>query len=120
MCTVSDCTSKHHSLLHSWVKRENVVSQPSVNCAAVKRSFVKTCLGIITVTIKGKNGHFCQTYALLDDGADKTLCDEILIQQLNLRSRPVTFQISTISSTGSTTYEKEVDPSVSPVCIFPK
>ena len=117
MCTVSECINKHHSLLHRWVKPnfDNAVTQPSVNCAAVNGSFVKTCLGIIPVTVKGGNGHFCQTYALLDDGADKTLCDVRLIQQLNLTSRPVTFQISTINSTGSTTHGQEVDISVSPI-----
>ncbi|XP_060592844.1 uncharacterized protein LOC132747468 [Ruditapes philippinarum] len=117
LCTVSDCTTKHHFLLHNWSPKrpDNSITQPSVNCAAVNGSFAKTCLGIIPITVKGGNGYSCQTYALLDDGADKTLCDESLIQQLHLTSRPVTFQISTISSTGSTTCGQEVDLSVCPV-----
>ena len=101
MCNVPDCASKHHTLFHSWVQisSDNAIPQPSVNCAAVNSSFVKTCLGIIPVTVMGGNGHSCQTYALLDDGADKTLCDERLVQQLQLTSRSVTFKISTINST---------------------
>ncbi|KAH3772427.1 hypothetical protein DPMN_173765 [Dreissena polymorpha] len=67
------------------------------------------CLGIIPVTVIGSEGHSCQTYALLDDGADKTLCDERLLQTLNVSSRPVTFQISTINATGSTTIGRQVD-----------
>lgn len=117
LCTVSDCTSKHHPLLHNWVpvRSDNAVTQPSVNCAAVNGSFVKTCLGIVPVNVKGGNGQICQTYALLDDGADKTLCDERLIKKLGVSSRPVTFQISTVSSTGNTTHGQEVDLCVSPV-----
>jgi hypothetical protein len=72
-------------------------------------------LGIIPVTVKGRDGYFCQTYALLDDGADKTLCDEKLIQKLNKSSRPVTFQISTVNSTRNAIHEKEVDLTVSPI-----
>ena len=117
MCNVPDCASKHHTLLHSWVQisSDNAIPQPSVNCAAVNSSFVKTCLGIIPVTVMGGNGHSCQTYALLDDGADKTLCDERLVQQLQLTSRSVTFKISTINSTGGTIRGQEVDLSVSPI-----
>ena len=117
MCNVPDCASKHHTLLHSWVQisSDNAIPQPSVNCAAVNSSFVKTCLGIIPVTVMGGNGHSCQTYALLDDGADKTLCDERLVQQLQLTSRSVTFKISTNNSTGGTIRGQEVDLSVSPI-----
>ncbi|CAG2219961.1 unnamed protein product [Mytilus edulis] len=56
------------------------------------------CLGIIPVLVKGRYGNSCTTYALLDDGADKTLCDERLLQKLNIASKPVTFEMSTVSS----------------------
>ena len=55
------------------------------------------------------NGNSCKTYALLDDGADKTLCDERLLDALNVSSRPVTFNISTVSPTDSITHGQEVD-----------
>ena len=51
----------------------------------------------------------CETYALLDDGADKTLCDERLLRALNADSRQVTFNISTVNSTGCVTHGQEVD-----------
>ena len=108
-CAVPDCKYKHHFLLHGWVnKTDHTVMQPSVNCTATKGS-VKNCLGIIPVIVEGGNGNSCQTYALLDDGADKTLCDERLLQTLDLPSRPVTFQMSTVSSAGSTISGQEVD-----------
>ncbi|XP_053381765.1 uncharacterized protein LOC128549256 [Mercenaria mercenaria] len=117
LCTVSGCTKKHHTLLQIWVpvSNETPVTQQSVNCAATNGSFLKTCLGIIPVSVKGGDGNFCHTYALLDDGADKTLCDERLIRKLNVPSKPVTFKISTVNSADSTTQGQEVDLTVSPI-----
>lgn len=83
--------------------------QPSVNCAAANGSVVKTCLGIIPVTELFRNGNCWQTYALLDDGADKTLCDERLLQRLNYPGRLVTFPISTINWTASTSTGQGID-----------
>ena len=60
----------------------------------------------IPVVVKGMNGNSFQTYALLDDGADKTLCDERLLDALNVSSRPVTFYIATVNSA---THGQEVD-----------
>ncbi|VDI37577.1 Hypothetical predicted protein, partial [Mytilus galloprovincialis] len=57
----------------------------------------------------GRNGNSCKTFALLDDGADKTLCDERLLQKLNIASKPVTFEMSTVISSGSTIHRQEVD-----------
>lgn len=77
VCTVPDCTVKHHSLLHRWVtETDHIATQPLVSCAATNTAFLKSCLGIIPVVIKGSNGNTSKIYALLDDGADKTLCDE--------------------------------------------
>ncbi|CAC5424772.1 unnamed protein product [Mytilus coruscus] len=111
VCTVSDCNVKHYLLLHNWVKPESdhTATHLSVNCAATDSSFVRYCLGIIPVLVRGGDGNSCQTYALLDDGADKTLCDERLLDKLNLTSRPVTFHMSTASSSGSTIHGQEVD-----------
>ena len=83
--------------------------QPSVCCWATYSSTPQNCLGIISFMVKGMNGKSCETYALLDDGADKTLCDERLLDALNVSSRPVTFNISTVNSTGSTTYGQKID-----------
>ncbi|CAC5361143.1 unnamed protein product [Mytilus coruscus] len=112
-CTVSDCYVKHNILLHSWSKPgfDHAATQPSVKCAATKGSMIKNCLGIIPVLVKGRNGNSCKTFALLDDGADKTLCNERLRQKLNIASKPVTFEMSTVSSSGSTIHgqEKAID-----------
>ena len=46
---------------------------------------------------------------VLDDGADKTLCDELLLDALNVDSRSVPFNISTVNSTDRITHGQEVD-----------
>ena len=105
ICTVPDCTGKHHSLLHRWVNETNhTATQPKVRCVATNTCFSSSCLGIIPVVVKGENGNNSRTYALLDDGADKSLCDERLINVLHVISRPVTLKISTVSSRGSSIY----------------
>ena len=74
VCTVPDCTVKHHSLLHRWVtEKDHIATQPSVSCAATNNAFSKSCLGIIPVVVKGNNGNTCRTYALLDVGTEDAL-----------------------------------------------
>lgn len=110
-CTVPNCKLKHNVLLHSWVKSgsNHTATQPSVNCASTSDNHVKNCLGIIPVRVFGDSGVSCETYALIDDGADKTLCDERLIQKLKVSTKPVTFKLSTVSSSGNITFGEEVD-----------
>ena len=109
-CTVPGCKQKHHGLLHNRTNESNgTATLPSVSCAASYTTTPKICLGIIPVVVNGMNGTSCKTYALLDDGADKTLCDERLLDALNVSSRPVTFNISTVRPTDSTTHGQEVD-----------
>ena len=86
-CTVPDCKQMHQMLLHRWMnKSDHADTQPSVSCA-VTNSSPKNCLRIIPVVVKGGNDNPCVTYALLDDGADKTLCDECLLDALNVDSK---------------------------------
>ena len=112
-CSVPDSNVKHHLLLHNWVRYDNdhtatsnvtvsdtydtatvetnnTVTKVSIHCST--GNVVKNCLGIIPVIVKSANGNKCKTYALVDDGADKTLCDERLIQILETESRPVAFR----------------------------
>ncbi|XP_060583463.1 uncharacterized protein LOC132739706 isoform X2 [Ruditapes philippinarum] len=117
MCNVTNCNVKHHILLHSWVKPDNghTAVQSSCNCAATEGSTVKNCLGIIPVIVKGGDGSSCQTYALLDDGADKTLCDERLLRSLNITGKPVTFRMSTANSREGIIHGQEADLDIQPI-----
>ncbi|KAH3805055.1 hypothetical protein DPMN_133352 [Dreissena polymorpha] len=47
------------------------------------------------------NGNICETYALIDDCADKSLCDERLFKKLGQPRKPVDFKITTVNSSGS-------------------
>ena len=76
-CTVADCTVKHHSLLHRWVNEiDYTATQPKVSCAATNTGFSKSCFGIVPVVVTGEIGNNYRMYALMDNGADKSLCDE--------------------------------------------
>ncbi|XP_060555752.1 uncharacterized protein LOC132716484 [Ruditapes philippinarum] len=117
ICNVTNCNVKHHILLHSWVKPDNghTAVQSSCNCAATEGSTVKNCLGIIPVIVRGGDGSSCQTYALLDDGADKTLCDERLLRSLNITGKPVTFRMSTANSREGIIHGQEADLDIQPI-----
>jgi len=60
------------------------------------------------VRVTGSNGRTCDTYALIDDGADKSLCDERLLKRLGQKGRPVDFKKTTVSSAGSSVSGSEV------------
>ena len=75
----------------------------------INRKVIKNHLGIIPVIARGANGNTCETYALVDDGTDKTLCDERSIQMLGTESRPVTFQMTTATSQKVRHEGREVD-----------
>lgn len=71
--------------------------QSSVNYAAeTKCSVSKNCLGIVSVTVAEGNGTSYHAYALLDDEADETLCDERLLKMLAVPRRSVTYQMPTV------------------------
>lgn len=115
---MSDCSQKHHSLLHSLVRLSSNHSDPppSINCASMKNDVhvVKNCLVIIPVVSRGESRK-CSMYALLDDSADKTLSDEHLLKNLHVHTRPVTFKMSTVRGTGSINHGQQVDLEVQPV-----
>ena len=117
VCPVSECKGKHHTLLHKWVQFTNDQSaaDSSVNCTTKTDVKVKTCIGIVPVIIAGNNGKTYTTHALLDDGADKSMCDERLLKILDIESRPVTFKVTTMTSNEDTMLGNEVDLHVRPV-----
>lgn len=73
---------------------------------------MKNCLGIVPFVVTIGNGNLCRTYALIDYGADKTLCDDSLLKALNELGKSTTYQISTASHSSTIVYGKEVDLNV--------
>ena len=117
VCQVSECKGKHHTLLHKWVEFTNDqnAADSSVNCATKTDVKVQTCIGIVPVIIAGNNGKTYTTHALLDDGADKSMCDERLLKILDIESRPLTFKVTTMTSNEDTLSGNKVDLHVRPV-----
>ena len=72
----------------------------SGSCAAtsqVNRSHI--CMKIVPVKVSGVDGvREVETYALLDDGSDTTLCLNELIDQLQLSGKPTNFTLTTVNA----------------------
>ena len=72
---------------------ENDVSVNNVNVKSQK-----VCLRILPVVVHGKDVEI-ETYALLDEGSQVTLCDEKLFERLNLPSIDTTLNLNTVNQT---------------------
>ena len=55
-------------------------------------------LRVVPVTVRGiDEAHKVQTYALLDNGSDVSLCDKNLIKRLGITGVPTTFSLTTVN-----------------------
>ena len=70
--------------------------------------------GVVPVRVKC-NGRECTTYALLDDGSDRTLCSDRLLNVLQVEGEPVSFDVTGINSERVKYEGRSVNLSVSPV-----
>lgn len=65
------------------------------------------CLGIVPVKVREKsNNQIVETYALLDNGSEVTLCHEQLVSEIELDRERLSFTLTGI--TGSTQMESRV------------
>ena len=80
-CGVMNCKYKHHDLLH-----EQVRASASVSAAATDYS---SYLGIVPVVVESGETA-CFTYAMLDNGSEKTLYSERLPEELGVTGKVVT------------------------------
>ena len=56
---------------------QQVNGEPNGSVAATRAGEKRVCLGVISVRIRGHNStHEVETYALLDNGSEVTLCHE--------------------------------------------
>ena len=140
-CTVPGCEYKHHTLMHRFY---NVDAQeadaptaakkfrfgarsatpppapltpsapplPSVHVTATSTS--GSYLGVVPVIVEA-NGASVQTYALLDNGSDKTLVTDRLISALGVEGSPVDFTISGVNIDSVPYRGKQVDLKVRPL-----
>ena len=117
-CTKSNCTLKHHTLLHrdsSFSTNRSRTQYPRTSSKDVGTStnedsgsatvsgFSTTVpssdsvyLNVIPVKVSARNKSIL-TYAFLDQGSTATLCDERLLDQLDISGEKLDFKITTIN-----------------------
>jgi hypothetical protein len=125
-CRIAECGAKHHTLLHhtkgavterdkmeqkevkSRTRNEDgagdsvqqVNGEPNGSVAATRAGEKRVCLGVIPVRVRGHNStHEVETYALLDNGSEVTLCHERLMETLGLDGDKLKFTLTGINGT---------------------
>ena len=101
-CKIAGCPHKHHILLHQLPKsgqNQNPSSaKPTGGCNATSSAGKgKVCLRILPVRVENGTKSI-DTYALLDNGSDVSLCDERLVSMLDLKGKSRTFTINSVNS----------------------
>ncbi|XP_030828101.1 uncharacterized protein LOC115919169 [Strongylocentrotus purpuratus] len=74
---------------------ENVQGQ----CNSTFSTRRKVCLRVVPVKVAGNNKEL-ETWALLDEGSDVSLCDERLVEELGVQGAHKEFQLTTINKAG--------------------
>ena len=117
-CTKSNCTLKHHTLLHRdssfstnrsrtqypRTSSEDVGTSTNEDSGSATVSGLSTTapssdsvyLNVIPVKVLARNKSIL-TYAFLDQGSTATLCDERLLDQLDISGEKLDFKITTIN-----------------------
>ena len=125
-CTVEGCTWKHNVLLHPPTapvqsasasmpdKSEHDPPEESGKSFMTGGTPDKIFFRVVPVQVHGRN-KIIQTYALLDNCSDITLCENELINKLGIESHEKSFNITTLSDTKCLKKGKEVRFSVSSV-----
>ena len=76
------------------------VQQVNGSVAATRAGGKKVCLSVIPVRVRGHNStHEVETYALLDNGSEVTLCHERLMETLGLDGEKLKFTLTGINGT---------------------
>ncbi|KAJ8021094.1 hypothetical protein HOLleu_40865 [Holothuria leucospilota] len=69
----------------------------------------KVCLRAVPVTVNGTGTTRVQTWALLDDGSNISLCDQRLVSLLGLKGKPTKFNLNTVIGEGPSEFGLEVE-----------
>ena len=112
-CLVAECGQRHHSLLHpvqssaTEEPKKDVEKGPSTNlqnekaeghCSATGAGRPGVRLRVIPVKVRGLDRtQEIETYALLDDGSDVSLCDIDLVKHLGITGVPTRFSLTTVN-----------------------
>ncbi|XP_065355454.1 uncharacterized protein LOC135949918 [Calliphora vicina] len=103
VCDISNCTAKHHPLLHKYTISSNPVEvatqgrSGSVN-AHNDRSQDKQCFRILPIRLYW-NGGSLTTFAFLDEGSSVTLIEQSLFDKLGLTGKQEPLELRWTSDT---------------------
>ena len=96
-----------------------VQDSPQLNTDQKTHSFAiggadhgRVMLRIVAIKVHGRS-RTIETYALLDECSDVSLCERSLVDDLGLEGQDKSFQLTTMSDEGSTKHGKEVALSIS-------
>ena len=114
-CNVSGCTRRHHFLLHTefgdsrpasssaatrgsshLTPQQSQGSTSNFSGATVTKSANTMCLNVVPVKISS-GSKTVLSYAFLDQGSTATLCDDRLLDLLQITGKPAKFAISTVN-----------------------
>ncbi len=124
-CLVAECGQRHHSLLHpvqSSIEKEIKVDKGEEkegdrvpnetgnnHCISTGAGSPGVRLQVIPVKVRGIDGtREIETYALLDDGSDVSLCDDYIVKQLGISGVPTTFSLTTVNEGAKENHGEEV------------
>ena len=125
-CSKDGCYIKHHSLMHKpETVKESVgtstdmtpppVSQAMNGHCALSGAGRKVALRIIPVKVTSNNSEFVETYALLDQGSDVSLCSRSLCERLHLKGIQKQFTLTTVNNQNIIKNSEEVSLTVSAI-----
>ncbi|XP_045209072.2 uncharacterized protein LOC123560989 [Mercenaria mercenaria] len=115
LCEVSGCTGKHNTMFHrdSGHNREYENGQDKYVAASESRSQPNQVSLRIVPVVVGTESSQVETYALLDEGSDVTLCNDSLIKRLGVEGKPCKFTLTTVNKSSQNQTGREVQLQVS-------
>ena len=90
-----DSRRADQELSHSESSTSGVVTELSSQSHVIGAGADKVSLRIVPVRVRGNQpGKVVETYALLDNGSDVTLCDRRLVDELGITGQPRSFMLT--------------------------
>jgi len=114
-CEVSGCTGKHNTMFHRDLGQNREYKNAPDKYVAASESRCKqnqVSLRIVPVVVGTKSAQV-ETYALLDEGSDVTLCSDSLVKRLGVESKPCKFTLTTVNKSSQNMNGREVQLQVS-------
>ena len=128
-CGIDGCRMRHHSLLHGSQRISQSVPlggpdrgdqaggmiTTKVIAVAYSTDHVTTLLQVVRVKIMGELGRSKIVYALLDPGAQTSLCCEEVLRDLRITGDEQEIQLQTVKGCGTRQMSQRVQLSVAPI-----